>query len=147
VLADQIPRLEGSYGAVVVMVGANDATHATPWWRVRRDLQAVLRAARARARVVVVGGTPRFHRNEIIPEPIRTALDRYSTLLREQQRAAGHAVPGVAFVDIAAEASPRFVGVPEATSVDGFHPSPIGYGFWADALAEPVAAAVRDASH
>ena len=25
-----------------------------------------------------------------------------------------------------------------ATSVDGFHPSPIGYGFWADALAPAV---------
>jgi lysophospholipase L1-like esterase len=147
VLADQVPRLGGWYDAVVVMVGANDATHATPWWRLRRDLEAVLRAARDRAPVVVVGGTPRFHRNQIIPEPIRTALDRYSTLLRGHQRAAVRAVAGVAFVDIAAEASPRFFGVPEATSVDGFHPSPIGYGFWADALAERAVAGLSDASH
>jgi lysophospholipase L1-like esterase len=147
VLAEQVPRLGGRYDAVVVMVGANDATHATPWWRLRRDLDAVIRAARGRAPVVVLGGTPRFHRNRIIPEPIRTVLDRYSTLLRGQQRAAVRAVAGVAFVDIAAEASPRFLGVPEATSVDGFHPSPIGYGFWADALAGPVVAGLSDASH
>ncbi|MBA3586444.1 MAG: SGNH/GDSL hydrolase family protein, partial [Chloroflexi bacterium] len=37
--------------------------------------------------------------------------------------------------------SPRFEGRPEATSSDGFHPSPIGYGFWADAIAPAVVAA------
>lgn len=48
------------------------------------------------------------------------------------------------FVDLAAEASPRFAGVPEATSSDGFHPSPIGYGFWADAIALTVVNALSD---
>lgn len=37
-----------------------------------------------------------------------------------------------------------FFGVPNAMSCDGFHPGPIGYGFWADALAADVAAAVLD---
>ena len=147
VLADQLPRLDGAHDAVVIVVGANDATHATPWWHVRRDAKAALRAVATRAPVVVLAGTPRFHRNQIIPEPIRTALDRYSALLRRQQRAAVRAVPSAAFVDLATEASPRFLGVPEATSVDGFHPSPVGYGFWADALAPPVVAGLSEMSH
>jgi lysophospholipase L1-like esterase len=65
-------------------------------------------------------------------------VDRYSGVLRAEQVAAVEAVPGARFVDLAAEASPRFLGVPEATSSDGFHPSPVGYGFWADALAPAV---------
>jgi lysophospholipase L1-like esterase len=138
--AEQLARIGGNVDAMVVIVGANDATHATPWPRFRRDLEALLAAAAARAPVIVLAGTPRFHRNPVIPEPLRTFVDRYSGLLRGQQRAAARAADGVRFVDLAADASPRFLGVPEATSVDGFHPSPIGYGFWADALAPSVVA-------
>jgi lysophospholipase L1-like esterase len=138
VLADQLPRLDGSWDAVVLVVGANDATHATPWPRLRTDAESMLRRAREHAPVVVLVGTPRFHANEIIPEPLRTMVDRYAGLLRGEQRAAVAAVDGTRFVDLAAEASPRFLGRPEATSVDGFHPSPVGYGFWADAIAPAV---------
>ena len=137
-IAQQLARIDGTVDAIVVIVGANDATHATPWPRFRRELDSLLAEAAARAPVTVLAGTPRFHRNPVIPEPLRTFVDRYSSLLRGQQRAAARATHGVRFVDLAAEASPRFLGVPEATSVDGFHPSPIGYGFWADALAPSV---------
>ncbi len=142
VLADQLPRLAADVDAIVLVVGANDATHATPWRRLREDTEAMLRRAGERAAVVVLAGTPRFHANEIIPEPLRTMVDRYSGLLRGEQRAAVAAVGTARFVDLAAEASPRFLGRPEATSPDGFHPSPVGYGFWADALAPPVVEAL-----
>ena len=143
-VAPQLAEIQGSVDAIVVVAGANDATHATPWPRFRRDLEELLAAAASRAPVTVLAGTPRFHRNPIIPEPLRTFVDRYSSLLRGQQREAVRATPGVRFVDLAAEASPRFLGVPRATSQDGFHPSPIGYGFWADALAPSVVAALAD---
>lgn len=136
----QLQDVRASVDAMVLVVGANDATHATPWRRFRGELEALLAAAVSRAPVVVLAGTPRFHRNPIIPEPLRTFVDRYSSLLRGEQRAAARGVGGVRFVDLAADASPRFLGVPEATSEDGFHPSPIGYGFWADALAPAVVA-------
>ena len=138
VRTEQLPRLHGTWDAVVLVVGANDATHATPWPQLRTDAELMLRGARAHAPVVVLAGTPRFHANEIIPEPLRTMVDRYAGLLRREQRAAVAAVEGARFVDLAAEASPRFLGRPDATSVDGFHPSPTGYGFWADAIAPAV---------
>lgn len=138
VLMEQLPRLTADVDAIVLVVGANDATHATPWRRLRHDTGELLRRASERAGVVVLAGTPRFHANEIIPEPLRTMVDRYSGVLRGEQRAAVEAVAAARFVDLAAEASPRFLGRPEATSPDGFHPSPVGYGFWADALAPPV---------
>jgi len=144
VLADQLPRVGGGADVLVLVVGSNDATHATPWPAFGRQVTEMLRRARKLAPVVVLAGTPRFHANEIIPEPLRTLVDRYSALLRRRQRAAVEGVPGVRFVDLAAEASPRFLGVPEATSSDGFHPSPIGYGFWADALAPAAVEGLAD---
>ena len=91
---------------------------------------------------VILAGTPRFNNTAIIPEPLRTILDRYSSILRVEQQASAAEFPGVRFVDLAAEAGPRFVGRPDATSSDGFHPSPIGYGFWADAIAPVVVEAL-----
>lgn len=143
-LADQLPLVEPGYDALVLIIGSNDATHATPWWTLRADTVDMLQRAVALETAVVLAGTPRFSGTEIIPEPLRTFVDRYSGVLRGEQRAAAAAVPGVRFVDLAADASPRFAGVPEATSSDGFHPSPIGYGFWADAIVPSVAAALED---
>lgn len=143
VLRDQLPQVEGRHDAVVLVVGSNDATHATPWPALRHQAEALLRRASEVAPVVVLAGTPRFHANQIIPEPLRTMVDRYSGLLRDQQVAAVRAVAGARFVDLAAEASPRFLDAPEATSSDGFHPSPIGYAFWADALAPAVVAGLE----
>jgi lysophospholipase L1-like esterase len=144
VLRDQLSQVNGSFDAIVLVVGSNDATHATFWPAFRVQVEAMLRRAVQAAPVVVLAGTPRFHANEIIPEPLRTMVDRYSGLLRGEQIDAVDAVPGARFVDLATEASPRFLGVPEATSQDGFHPSPIGYGFWADALAPAVVAGLED---
>ena len=138
VLRQQLPLVAVETDAIVLVVGSNDATHATFWPELRRDTEAMLTRATAHAPVVVLAGAPRFHANEIIPEPLRTMVDRYATVLRGEQRAAADAVPGAHFVDLAEEASPRFLDAPEATSSDGFHPSPIGYGFWADALAPAV---------
>lgn len=133
--ANQLPRVGDGFDAVVMVIGSNDATHATPWFDVRRQTDAALVAARSSGAAVVLAGTPRFSGTEIIPEPLRTAVDRYAGVLSEEQRAAVAAADGTYFVDIAADASPRFNGRPDATSSDGFHPSPIGYGFWADAIA------------
>jgi lysophospholipase L1-like esterase len=143
--SDQLPRVDGAYDALVLVIGSNDATHATPWWRFGEQTIAMLEGATRLGAPVVLAGTPRFSGTRIIPEPLRTMVDTYSAVLRREQRAAAAGVPGVSFVDLAADASPRFAGVPEATSSDGFHPSPIGYGFWADAISPSVVAALARA--
>lgn len=142
VLERQLPAVQSGTDVVLLVVGSNDATHLTFWPRFRRQVHDLLAGSRRMGSGVVLAGTPRFHRNQVLPEPIRTIIDRYAALLRGQQHAAVRDVPGARFVDLAADASPRFLGVPEATSPDGFHPSPIGYGFWADALAPEVVAAL-----
>ena len=139
----QVPQLDGSFDVIVLVVGSNDATHATFWPEMGRQTREMLERTTAFGAPVVLAGTPRFSGTVIIPEPLRTMVDRYSGILRGEQRAAAEERPNVRFVDIAADASPRFVGVPEATSSDGFHPSPIGYGFWADAIAPAVASLIE----
>lgn len=140
--AEQLPLPEG-FDMVVLVIGSNDATHATPWPDLRRQTAEMLERATASGASVVLAGTPAFSSTEIIPEPLRTMVDRYSGILRGEQRAAAADFPAVRFVDLAADASPRFSGRPNATSSDGFHPSPIGYGFWADAIAPAVFAALE----
>jgi lysophospholipase L1-like esterase len=135
--SDQPPASDG-FDVVVLIIGSNDATHATLWPDVRRQTVEMLDLATSGGARVVLAGTPRFSGTQIIPEPLRTIVDRYSGILRGEQRAAAASFPRVRFVDIAADASPRFEGRPDATSEDGFHPSPIGYGFWADAIAPAV---------
>ena len=136
--SDQLPLPDGAFDVAVLVVGSNDATHATPWLELRRQTAVMLQRAAESGALVVLAGAPRFSGAAVIPEPLRTIVDRYSAILVGEQRAAVAQSPGARFVDLAAEASPRFDGRPDATSSDGFHPSPIGYGFWADAIAPVV---------
>ena len=141
--SEQLPMVGGGYDVIVLVIGSNDATHGTFWRTLGRQTTEMLDHATTLGGPVILAGTPRFSGTEIIPEPLRTMVDRYSGILRGEQRAAA-ATAGVRFVDLAADASPRFAGVPEATSSDGFHPSPIGYGFWADAIAPAVVDAIAE---
>lgn len=145
VTAEQVPQvLDEGVDVVAVVIGSNDVTHATSPAAMEDRTVAMLRAARERAQApVVLGGIPRFQTVPALLQPLRTVVDSYAAPLRNAQRQAVEIVGDeVSFVDIAAEASPRFVGVPDAMSSDGFHPGPVGYGFWADVLAPAVAAAV-----
>ncbi len=130
--------------AVCVVVGSNDATHALPPWRMRAATRRMLGRVRAAApgAPVVLGGIPEFHTVPAVPPPLRGVLGVEADLLRTAQRT-GAADAGVRFVDIRALASPRFLTTPASMSADGFHPSEVGYGYWADALAPALAAAVR----
>ena len=144
VLSEQIPLLrQADPDVVLIVIGSNDVTHVTPAWRLDDQTKAMVAAAREAADApVVVGGIPQFRTVPALRQPLRWIAGRYANVLREVQRAAV-ADAGARFVDIAALASPRFLGKPESMSRDGFHPSPIGYGFWADALAPAVAEALR----
>ena len=145
----QVPQLPGDeVDAVVVVVGANDVTHVTPPWAIGPRTQQMLSAVVAQTGApVVLGGIPRFSGIDAVLEPLRSITDRYAAVLRRRQRLAAEAVAGepsaITYVNIAVEASPRFRGVPESMSSDGFHPSSVGYGYWADALAPPVVAIAR----
>lgn len=137
----QLDRV-GQADVLVIVIGSNDVTHVLPPWQMTAHTAALLREARATGMPVVLGGIPRFANVGALTPPLREIIDAYAGVLRERQRAVANDAEGVAFVDIAALASPRFLGRPESMSSDEFHPSPVGYGFWADALTPAVVAAV-----
>lgn len=122
---------------LMAVCGSNDVIHATPPWRLWRDVRELSDAVADLGVPLVLAGIPLFQGATIVGRPLRDVLGGYAWLLRRVQR---RAVQGRAcvLVDIAAHASPRFAGVPEAMSIDGFHPAEVGYGFWADALAPAV---------
>lgn len=141
VLAEQVPLLAGAPADVVVIaIGSNDVTHLTPPWTLRRRTADLLSAAREAApgTPIVLAGIPLFGGADRLPQPLRWVVGAYARPLRAAQAEAAIAADGVRYVNIARDASPRFRGVPDAMSADGYHPSPVGYGFWADAIAEQV---------
>jgi lysophospholipase L1-like esterase len=145
VLGEQIPLLrELDPHVVLIVIGSNDVTHVTPPWTLREQTRALIAAAREKAGVpVVIGGIPQFRTSPALLQPLRWVVGHYANVLREAQRTAT-AAADARYVDIAVLASPRFIGKPQSMSSDGFHPSPIGYGFWADALAPAVVEAAQE---
>lgn len=139
VAREQIPLLGDDVDVVVIVIGSNDTTHATPPWRFDDLTREMLAAAQDKApgAVIVLGGVPLFGSADALAQPLRWVVDQYAKPLRSIQRRVADE-RDVTFVNIAVEASPRFRGVPEAMSSDGFHPAPVGYGFWADALAAGI---------
>lgn len=144
VASEQVPAVAGlDPDAVIAVVGSNDVTHGTPPWALREDVGALAEAvARQTDAPLVLGGIPLFGSADALAQPLRAVVDAYASVLRPAQREAALA-NDVAFVEIARDASPRFRGVPEAMSADGFHPAPVGYGFWADAIAPVVVDSVQ----
>ncbi|HUH08747.1 MAG TPA: SGNH/GDSL hydrolase family protein [Egibacteraceae bacterium] len=144
VRAEQLPLVAGAPpDALLIVVGSNDATHAAPPWVMRKRTRALLADAAEIGAPVVLGGIPEFKTTPAFPQPLRLAVGLYADVLRRVQRDVA-AQMGVGFVNIAAEASPRFLDDPSSMSADGFHPAPLGYGFWADALAPAVVAAIDE---
>jgi lysophospholipase L1-like esterase len=143
VRGEQLARLDDDTDAVVIVVGSNDVVHLTPTPRLQDQTRDLLEAAQGTGAPVVLGGIPRFAGVGALARPLRDVTDRFAGIQREAQRRAAAQVEGAVFVDIAALASPRFAGRPEAFSSDAFHPSAVGYGFWADALAPAVVSATK----
>lgn len=142
VTRSQLPQVRDA-DVVVIVVGSNDVIHLTGPGTVRDQTAAMLDAAAGTGVPVVLGGVPRFTSVGAFAQPLRAIADGYARTLRDVQQDVATGDDAVTFVDIATLASPRFRGVPEAMSRDGFHPAEVGYGFWADAIAPAVVAGLR----
>jgi len=137
---EQEPFLPGA-DVIVIVVGANDATHQTNRRRYRADLRHLLQAIRRsapRARVVLAG-IPALRGALPEIEPLIFIADSYARLLRPISRDEA-ADAGVAYADLATEVPPRIRGRDDVLSVDRFHPSVVGYSAWADVIHEALQA-------
>ena len=137
-LAEQV-RQAGAHDAVLVLIGANDATHLTPLSRVRRAVGA---AVLDLAGPVVVGTCPDLGAARAFSHPLRElSAARGRAVGRATDLAARDA--GATTVDLRALTGPVFRADPTCLSFDLFHPSVRGYAVWADALLPAVREALR----
>jgi lysophospholipase L1-like esterase len=141
---DEIDRRSGrpilsSADVVVIVAGANDVTHRTPPRRFRAALRQVLEEIRAAAphAEVVLAGIPSFRGTLRHVEPLIWMTDQYARLLRPIGRHEA-ARAGIAFADLAAQLPGRARLAPGVLASDGFHPSALGYGWWARVIADAL---------
>jgi lysophospholipase L1-like esterase len=151
-LHDQLPRALGplregetqpvlpTADIVAIVIGANDATRRTRLRRFRRDLRSLLAKMREGAphAEIVLAGVPVFRGALRQVEPLMVLTDQYGRLLRRAQREEARAA-GVAFADLARDATPRMRLRRDVLSTDNFHPSAVGYQIWAEVIAAALA--------
>ena len=133
--------LTAAAGDAVLLVGANDATHATGLDSVRRDLETAVRRLRTSGRQVVVGTCPDLGAARALPRPLREVVAWRGRAVAEAEEE-GVSAAGAVAVDLAALTGPAFRADPATLSSDRYHPSDAGYRLWAAALAPEVQAAV-----
>ncbi len=128
--------------AVVVVIGANDATGRTRPSRFRRELRSALDAIRDEApeAAITVAGIPRLRGALPDLEPLIAFADAYGAPLRRIQRHEAERA-GAAYADLARDVLPRLQGrIDPATALspDRFHPGPQVYAAWAEVIAEAL---------
>lgn len=138
----------------VLVVGVNDVTGAAPPARWQRTVDRLVDTLRHRhgARIVVLSGLPPMHRFPLLPQPLRWYLGEQARRLDAALARRAAADPALRHLPLPAmderstthAGSPIPVGSPMAA--DGFHPSPVGYRIWAEALAGEVARAMPSRS-
>jgi len=140
-LAGQVDRLAAARlpGPLVVLVviGANDATHLSALPRVAGDVGAALRRLRGLGARVVVGTCPDMGSARAFSQPLRAVVGWRGRSVARAEAPAVVAAGGEP-VDLGALTGPAFRRDAGLTSGDRFHPSARGYAVWARALLPAV---------
>jgi len=129
-------RLPGPL-VMLVVIGANDATHLSALPRVAGDVGAAVRRLRGLGARVVVGTCPDMGSARAFSQPLRAVVGwRGRSVARAEAQAVVAA--GGEPVDLGALTGPAFRRDAGLTSGDRFHPSARGYAVWARALLPAV---------
>lgn len=124
---------------IVVVVGANDATHRTPRARFRRQLRDTFEQIGAAApdAEVVLAGIPPLRGALPEVEPLIFLAEQWARVLRAVARDEA-ARADVRYADLAAELPRRIRGRRDILASDRFHPSAEGYRAWAGVIGDAL---------
>lgn len=143
-LAAQLAALPAAYrpDLAVVVVGGNDVTHRVPVATSVAHLVACVAELQRRGAHVVVGTCPDLGVLRPVPQPLRTLAGRASRQLALAQARA--VLPlGASVVSLSDAVGDHFRRDPDLMfSLDGFHPSSLGYRHAARALLPELVDAV-----
>jgi lysophospholipase L1-like esterase len=132
-LGPQVSRaLLGKPDVVVMLIGANDATHVTPLPKVHDQQAAAVARLRREGVAVVVGTCPDMGARNFLP-PLRQVVAWQGRRVARVQAIAVRDADGEV-VPLALICGPQFRADPTSLSSDGFHPSAYGYRLWSEAL-------------
>lgn len=141
-LGPQVSRaLLGHPDVAVVLIGANDATHAASGRRMVIPLVDAIRRLREAGVPVVLGCCPDLGGARAFARPLRDLHAVAGRRVADAQMTAGSQA-GALTVDLAAETGPSFRADPTLLSTDAFHPNAAGYALWTAALLPSVLEAV-----
>ncbi len=134
-MASQIDRVPASLrpDLAVMLVGANDATHASVPGEVGKDVGRAVRRLLADQAAVVVGTCPDMGAPPAIDQPMRAILGAFGRRIASAEASAVHEAGGVP-VDLAKLTGRAFRSNHANYASDSFHPSAAGYALWAKAL-------------
>ncbi len=142
-LGPQIDRVEDFRpDGAVVLIGANDVTHAVPPSTSVRSLDQAVRRLRALDAEVIVGTCPDLGTIRPLPQPLRAIGRRWSRQLAAAQMITSVEAGGRA-VSLGSLLGPEFDRSPDDYfSADRFHPSSLGYRRLAEVIVPSVCAAL-----
>jgi lysophospholipase L1-like esterase len=129
-----LPDVDADY--VIVSMGVNDVTGLSTRRHYAQNMRRTLRGLRLRyprARIAVAG-LPPMDMFPVLPQPLRAFLGMRARMLSKTLKTVIAGQSGTVFVPIAIEFSP------DRLSEDGFHPSPLGYRDYGEAMAQALAA-------
>ena len=141
-LAPQVDRaLITSPHVAVIVIGANDITHARPLRRQVRLLRTAILRLREAGIEVVVGTCPDLGSTSLIRPPARHVVQRQSRRLAALQTRAALQL-GATTVSLGDTLGPEFRARPgELFATDRFHPNAEGYAALAEVLTPAVLSA------
>jgi lysophospholipase L1-like esterase len=141
-LDEQVDRALAEHPDVaLIMIGANDVTTLTKPAVAVRHLENAVRRLTAAGCEVVVGTCPDLGTIRPIAQPLRSFARRWSRQMAAAQTVAVVEAGGRT-VSLGSVLGPQFASDHEMFSIDGFHPSAVGYAQAAAILLPSVADAV-----
>lgn len=145
-MGPQVSRaLLGRPDVAVILIGANDSTHATGLGSVRRNVGEAVRRLRGAGVAVVLGTCPDMGAARAFPQPLRLVVAWQGRRVAAAEVDTGRRA-GATVVDIGRETGAAMRADASTLASDDFHPSDRGYRLWAGALLPAVRAAVERAS-
>jgi acyl-CoA thioesterase I len=134
VLARQVPRLRNMRPTLVtIAVGVNDVTRQVDPALFERNVEEIVRAARATSAHVLLANLPDAAQAPAVPSYLRDAIS--NVIARYNDRIAAIAArQDVVLIDLFTPSRKGLATHPEYFSSDGFHPSDAGHAYWADLM-------------
>lgn len=143
VLLDQLgPALQSNTTLVTLGIGINDAGRGVAVERFARNYEEIIKRIRAKTNApIVVTNLPDVSLAPVVLASMRQEVSRRVALFNERIEEIAKRY-GLLLVDIYSVTREMIPQHPEFFSSDGFHPSDIGYEYWAKTMWPTVKTAV-----